>query len=115
MHGFALNLDPDLSLFRLIVPCGIREHGVSSVARLAGTAPSVRDAAEEAFLAFGELLGRDLAPFEDVSGEPLEAVTRALLSPPTSGQPTSGQPASGQLQPASEPDATRLGEVSGPA
>ncbi len=34
MHGFALNLDPDLRHFDLIVPCGIREHPVSSIARL---------------------------------------------------------------------------------
>jgi lipoyl(octanoyl) transferase len=33
-HGVALNVDPDLSLFRGIVPCGIREHGVTSLAGL---------------------------------------------------------------------------------
>ena len=27
-HGFALNVNTDLSLFDSIVPCGIREHGV---------------------------------------------------------------------------------------
>ncbi|MFO7180241.1 MAG: lipoyl(octanoyl) transferase LipB, partial [Pseudomonadota bacterium] len=49
MHGFALNLDPDLSVFRYIVPCGIREHGVTSVRQLVGEAPSVREAAERAY------------------------------------------------------------------
>lgn len=34
MHGFAVNLSPDLSHFSGIVPCGIAELGVTSLARL---------------------------------------------------------------------------------
>jgi lipoyl(octanoyl) transferase len=33
-HGVALNVDPDLSHYRGIVPCGVSEHGVTSLARL---------------------------------------------------------------------------------
>ena len=33
-HGIAINVDPDLLHFAGIVPCGIREHGVTSLAKL---------------------------------------------------------------------------------
>ncbi|ARU00383.1 octanoyltransferase [Yoonia vestfoldensis] len=33
-HGLAINLDPDLSHFDGIVPCGIRDHGVTSLVDL---------------------------------------------------------------------------------
>ncbi|MEM8857251.1 MAG: lipoyl(octanoyl) transferase LipB [Chloroflexota bacterium] len=30
-HGFALNVDPNMTHFKHIIPCGIREHGVTSI------------------------------------------------------------------------------------
>lgn len=33
LHGFALNVDTDLALFDTIVPCGLRNLGVTSMAR----------------------------------------------------------------------------------
>jgi lipoate-protein ligase B len=37
-HGFALNVAPNLAHFEGIVPCGIAEHGVTSMAALLGEA-----------------------------------------------------------------------------
>ncbi len=45
MHGFALNVDPDLSMFDHIVPCGIRGLAVTSMAAL-GSAATVADVAD---------------------------------------------------------------------
>ena len=36
MHGFALNVNPDLSAFDAIVPCGISDAAVTSIARELG-------------------------------------------------------------------------------
>ena len=41
-HGVALNVDPDLSHFSGIVPCGVRAHGVTSLADL-GIAVTMAD------------------------------------------------------------------------
>lgn len=53
MHGLALNVDPDLSHFDLIVPCGLSGRPVTSLRReLGDQCPSldcVRDALEKAF------------------------------------------------------------------
>ena len=51
MHGFSVNLSPDLSHFSGIVPCGIAEFGVTSLARLGH---SVDNAAWDAALLAGE-------------------------------------------------------------
>lgn len=67
MHGFALNLHPDLSLFRLIVPCGIREHGVTSIAELTGSSPPVAAAAQLALGAFARVFQATATPLEDLS------------------------------------------------
>ena len=51
-HGVALNVDPDLDHYRGIVPCGISEHGVTSLARqgVAATMPEVDAALRRAFV-----------------------------------------------------------------
>ena len=65
MHGFSINVAPDLSHFAGIVPCGIEEFGVTSLERLGlALAPGAVDEALAArfgeFLAALEKAGCDL-------------------------------------------------------
>ncbi|CCW18114.1 Octanoate-[acyl-carrier-protein]-protein-N-octanoyltransferase [Sphingobium indicum BiD32] len=60
LHGFSINVDPDLSHFSGIVPCGISEYPVTSIAALGGMASmAALDGALHAhFPAFLNRLGR---------------------------------------------------------
>ena len=53
-HGVALNVSPDLSHFSGIVPCGIRDHGVTSLAAL-GTVAAMDEVDAALRLAFAEV------------------------------------------------------------
>jgi len=55
-HGVALNIDPDLDQYRGIVPCGISEHGVTSLAAL-GIAARTADIDRALRAAFDEVFG----------------------------------------------------------
>jgi lipoyl(octanoyl) transferase len=55
-HGVAINLDPDLDHYAGIVPCGIREHGVTSLAALGVTA-TMDDLDDALILAWDEAFG----------------------------------------------------------
>jgi Lipoate-protein ligase B len=55
-HGISLNVEPDLTHFGGIVPCGISEHGVTSLVDLG--VPATMDEADAALRAsFQEVFG----------------------------------------------------------
>jgi lipoate-protein ligase B len=41
MHGFALNVEPNMKHYEMIIPCGIADKGVTSMAAILGTSVDV--------------------------------------------------------------------------
>ena len=57
-HGFALNVTTDLEYFRLIVPCGIGDRDVTSLAAVIGHAVPMEDVEDAVADHFGDVFGR---------------------------------------------------------
>lgn len=55
-HGFALNVNTDLSYFSGIIPCGINGGKICSMASLLGYKPEMRQVREKLVLKAGKLL-----------------------------------------------------------
>ncbi len=62
MHGFAFNATTDLTAFRHIVPCGIQDLGVTSLAALGVDPPPLADLAMAAAAHFRAVFGAEPAP-----------------------------------------------------
>jgi len=64
MHGFALNVDTDLSYFAHIIPCGIRNKGVTSLQKELGYTPEKQEVKQHIINLFAEKLGACLVPYK---------------------------------------------------
>lgn len=60
LHGFALNIDPDLLFFRQIVPCGIHGCQVTSMAAQLGQAPARALVEQELVAQFGRVFAVEM-------------------------------------------------------
>jgi lipoyl(octanoyl) transferase len=57
-HGFALNVNTDLSYFKLIVPCGTTDKGVTSLSKILGRQIEMAEVAQQVAERFGEVFDR---------------------------------------------------------
>jgi len=62
LHGFAVNCSTDLSWFDAIVPCGLGDHGVTSLSELAGRTLTVEELIPPVVRHFQALFHRELLP-----------------------------------------------------
>jgi lipoyl(octanoyl) transferase len=81
MHGFAINVDPDLRWFDRIIPCGLTGVGVTSMAAELGRHLTVNEAAHtlrphlQHYLAFAEYVqSPDIGPSPDTTPDQRVAV-----------------------------------------
>ena len=65
-HGFALNVNTDLRYFEWIVPCGLREKGVTSLAKLLGRPVEMEAVTERVVKHFGAVFGLDVRTVEEL-------------------------------------------------
>lgn len=56
-HGFALNVNPDMSYWEGIVGCGLSEYPVVGLADLLPNPPDIKKVKEEITVAFGKVFG----------------------------------------------------------
>lgn len=67
MHGSALNVSPDLTLFDNIIPCGIKDKSVSSISEILDKPVQIENVIPEYLSAFSEVFGVTLNENKDSS------------------------------------------------
>ncbi len=79
MHGFALNVDPNLDHFRLIHPCGYSDRGVTSMANALGRSPDFKAVRDKLVKAFGRVFGTRMVIAKLAQGDDSPRTLGALL------------------------------------
>lgn len=107
-HGFALNVNPDLSFFAGMVPCGIQAVRLTSLQALLGQAPPRAEVLDVVARHLAEVLGATAAW---TTASSLGLIASGPVEPPAPGRP--GSPGVGLLEVTMPPEAEIL-SLAGP-
>ncbi|MGE5223286.1 MAG: lipoyl(octanoyl) transferase LipB [Omnitrophica WOR_2 bacterium] len=64
-HGFALNINPDMSYWEGIIGCGLKDFPVTCLAELLQPVPSIEQVMDEVVTAFASVFGYEMVPVVD--------------------------------------------------
>lgn len=70
LHGFALNVHPDMQYFKGIIPCGIDDKPVISMAHILNAVPAMPTVIDAITAAFGTVFGFTMQPQETLTESP---------------------------------------------
>ena len=60
MHGFSLNINPDLNHYSLIVPCGINDKGITSLSKLLGKSINQEEVRHKLIQHYGDVFNLNI-------------------------------------------------------
>ena len=82
-HGFAFNVNTDLDHFRLIVPCGIGDHGVTSLAKETGAPAAIEEVEDAIVRQFSSVFERSVVTTASRVSGAVTSVMLAVAVPPS--------------------------------
>jgi hypothetical protein len=99
-HGFAFNVTTDLSDFKLIIPCGIADHPVTSLesemqrqkTRNPQQLPALEVMADQAARNFGQVFGEPVLAVESLAALRAQAAAAPLYSATAPSRPATASP-----------------------
>lgn len=66
-HGFALNVDPDMSYWQGVIGCGLKDHAVTRLSDFVRPAPSMQEVRRAVIAAFGEVFDYQMVSGKNIS------------------------------------------------
>jgi lipoyl(octanoyl) transferase len=66
-HGFALNVNPDMSYWQGIIGCGLHDYAVTRLADFLDPVPSIKDVREAVIAAFGQVFDYEMREMDNLN------------------------------------------------